>query len=95
MPWGAYPGHTLADVKSGIGVVHNAHLVANTEKAVITGPFRPFPRSVAHGEVSLFPKPPWFVTARSGLGTGRALAKYGSQPGWLNMPAVFANAFRA
>ncbi|MEU2237490.1 hypothetical protein ABZ585_42055, partial [Streptomyces vietnamensis] len=25
--WGAYPGHTLDDVQSGIGIVHNALLL--------------------------------------------------------------------
>lgn len=93
--WGAFPGHTLQDVKSGIGVVHNGFLIADAERTVLTGPFRPFPRSIAHGELSLFPKPPWFVTARSALDTGRALTSYGSQPGWLGLPGIFAAAFRA
>ncbi|GAA1724141.1 aldehyde dehydrogenase family protein [Isoptericola hypogeus] len=94
-PWGAFPGHTLDDIQSGRGVVHNALLVDATERTVVTGPFRPFPRSVAHGELALFPKPPWFVTARSAAGTGRRLAAFAARPGWLRMPAVFAAAFRA
>ena len=66
-----------------------------TERAVVTGPFRPFPRSVVGGEASLFPKPPWFVTSRSAARTARALTAYGAKPGWLRMPPVFGAAFRA
>ncbi|PJI95158.1 aldehyde dehydrogenase family protein [Luteimicrobium subarcticum] len=93
--WGAFPGHTLDDVQSGIGVVHNAMLLDGAERTVVTGPFRPFPRSVRHGEVALFPKPPWFVTARSAQTTGRRLTAFAGDPSWAKMPAIFASAFRA
>ncbi len=94
-PWGAYPGHTVGDVQSGIGVVHNALLIDSPERTVVSGPFRPFPRSVAHGEFALFPKPPWFVSARSAASTGRLLSGFAARPSWLRMPRVFAAAFRA
>jgi acyl-CoA reductase-like NAD-dependent aldehyde dehydrogenase len=94
-PWGAFPGHTLDNVQSGIGTVHNALLIDSPERSVVTGPFRPFPRSFAGGEFALFPKPPWFVTSRSAQVTGRRLVGFASKPGWLRMPAVFAAAFRA
>ncbi|MEY2848015.1 MAG: hypothetical protein RI885_680 [Actinomycetota bacterium] len=94
-PWGAYPGHTLDDVQSGIGVVHNALLLDRVERTVVRGPFRPFPRSVLHGEFALFPKPPWFVTARSAALTGRRLTDFAARPSWFGLPAVFAAAFRA
>lgn len=94
-PWGAFPGHTLDDVQSGIGVVHNALLISEPERTVVTGPFRPFPRSIAHGEFALFPKPPWFVTSRSAKSTGRLLSEFAAKPSWSRMPAVFAAAFRA
>ncbi len=93
--WGAFPGHTLDNVQSGIGVVHNALLIDSPERTVVTGPFRPFPRSFAHGEFALFPKPPWFVTARSAQKTGRLLAGFAAKPGWLKMPAIFLSAFKA
>lgn len=94
-PWGAFPGHPLEDIQSGRGFVHNALLISEPERTVVTGPFRPFPRSFAHGEFSLFPKPPWFVTSRSARDTGRLLAGFAAKPSWLGMPAVFASAFRA
>ena len=94
-PWGGYPGATLTDVQSGIGVVHNALLIDSPERAVAYGPFRPFPRSFGGGEAALFPKPPWFVTARSARTTGKRLVDYAKKPSWLRMPAVFGSAFRA
>ncbi|MET4703810.1 aldehyde dehydrogenase family protein [Frigoribacterium sp. UYMn621] len=94
-PWGAFPGHSLEHVQSGIGVVHNALLLAETEKTIARGPFRPFPRSALHGEFALFPKPPWFVTARSAKKTGRLLSGFAAAPSWFKMPAIFISAFRA
>lgn len=92
--WGAYPGHTLEDVQSGIGVVHNALLLDNTERTVVTGPFRPSPRSVLHGEKSISPKPPWFVTNRTAATTGRLLTGFAARPRWRALPAIFASALR-
>ena len=93
--WGAFPGHTLDNVQSGIGIVHNALLLDHTERTVVTGPFRPFPRSVVHGEFALFPKPPWFVTARSAARTGELLTRFAEKPSWPKMPGIFISAFRA
>jgi hypothetical protein len=90
--WGAFPGHTLDDVQSGIGVVHNALLLADTERTVVTGPFRPSPRSVLHGEKSISPKPPWFVTNRTAATTGRRLTGFVARPRWRALPAIFASA---
>jgi aldehyde dehydrogenase (NAD(P)+) len=94
-PWGAYPGHDIHDVQSGIGVVHNGMLIADTERTVLTGAFRPFPRSIAGGEFSLFPKAPYFVTSRSALKTSQQLVHFAKKPSWLRLPAVFAQAFKA
>ncbi|MBE1878124.1 aldehyde dehydrogenase [Myceligenerans sp. TRM 65318] len=93
--WGAFPGNTLEDVGSGIGVVHNGHLLAGPERTVVTGPFREFPRSVAGGEFSLFPKPPWFAGARTAATTGERLTRYAAAPSWSRLVAVLAPAFRA
>ncbi len=92
--WGAFPGHTIEDVQSGIGVVHNAFLLADTERTVVRGPFRPAPRSLLHGEWSLSPKPPWFVTNKTAASTGRLLAGFAGDPGWGKLPAIFASALR-
>jgi hypothetical protein len=92
--WGAFPGHTPDDVQSGIGVVHNALLLAGTERTVVTGPFRPFPRSILHGEWSISPRPPWFVTNRTAATTGRRMTGFAAHPRWRALPAVFASALR-
>jgi acyl-CoA reductase-like NAD-dependent aldehyde dehydrogenase len=54
--WGAFPGHRLDDIQSGRGVVHNALLLEDTERTVVYGPFRPSPRSLLRGELSISPK---------------------------------------
>ena len=48
-PWGAFPGHTLGDVQSGIGFVHNSFLFDRPERTIVTAPFGrfPAPRSAA------------------------------------------------
>ncbi len=61
-PWGAYPGHTLADVGSGIGTVHDPLLLGPTEKSVVRGPFAQRLR------------PPGFVTHPGAHRVGEALA---------------------
>ncbi|MFI9329810.1 aldehyde dehydrogenase family protein [Kitasatospora sp. NPDC052868] len=94
-PWGAFPGHTVDDAQSGIGVVHNALLIDGPERTIVRGPFRPCPRSLAGGEFALFPKPPWFVTARSAALTGRRITRFAMKPSWARMPAVFTAAYRA
>jgi acyl-CoA reductase-like NAD-dependent aldehyde dehydrogenase len=94
MPWGAFPGHTLQDVGSGIGVVHNAHLIEGPERAVVYGPFRPFPRSVRGGEWAMSPKAPWFVTNRSEHLTSRRLTEFAAAPSVRKLPGIFIAAFR-
>ncbi|OFE15914.1 aldehyde dehydrogenase [Humibacillus sp. DSM 29435] len=93
--WGAFPGHTLDNVQSGIGVVHNALLLADVERTVVRGPFRPFPRSAVGGEFALSPKPPWFVSARSARTTGELLTRFAADPSWAKLPRIFGSAFLA
>jgi hypothetical protein len=47
--WGAFPGHPIHDIQSGVGVVHNTLMFSQPQKSVIRAPFRSIPR------------PPWFV----------------------------------
>ena len=44
--WGAYPGHTVDNIQSGIGTVHNAFLFDKPQKTIVRGPFRSMPRGV-------------------------------------------------
>lgn len=90
--WGAFPDHTLEDIQSGIGVVHNALLLDHVERTVVTGPFRASPRSLLHGERSISPKPPWFVTNKTAAHTGRLLTDFAARPRWRSLPAIIASA---
>ncbi|MEV8480061.1 aldehyde dehydrogenase family protein [Streptomyces sp. NPDC051173] len=92
--WGAYPGHTPTDVGSGIGVVHNALLLPGAERTLLTGPFRPAPRSVLSGEWALSPVPPWFVHNRTSDETGRLLFAHTASPSTRRLGRVLWAALR-
>jgi aldehyde dehydrogenase (NAD(P)+) len=92
--WGAFPGHTLTDVGSGIGVVHNALLLNNVERTVVRGPFRPAHRALAAGEFTLSPKSPWFLQNRTQATTSRRMTTFAAAPGWSKLPGIFASALR-
>jgi aldehyde dehydrogenase (NAD(P)+) len=92
--WGAFPGHTYTDVQSGIGVVHNALMFDRPQKTVVSARFRPFPRSVVHGELTLLPKPPWFLTNKTSQATARRLTEFAADPNAKRLPALFASALR-
>ncbi len=99
LTWGAFPGGTVADVQSGIGVVHNALLLDRVERSVVRGPFRPFPRSATAlfgpGRFSLLPKPPWFVTARTGAAVSEGFTRFRMDRNWARMAGTLVKAFRA
>jgi len=92
VPWGAFPGHRLDDVQSGIGVVHNSFLFDKSERTVIKAPFRPFPRNLLSGGMTLLPRPPWFVTNKKQHMVGKLLTKFLYKPSWLKIPRIFLNA---
>lgn len=93
-PWGAYPGHTIEDVQSGIGTVHNAFMLEDTERTVVTAPWRPFPRGLLSLQFTLLPRPPFFVTNRRQHKIGEALTAFQYKPGWLKLPGIFIEALR-
>jgi acyl-CoA reductase-like NAD-dependent aldehyde dehydrogenase len=92
--WGAYPGHTLADVQSGIGVVHNTMLFDKPERTVVEAPFQPFPRNLLSGSFALLPRPPWYITNRRAQVLGKLLTRFQYRPGFLKIPLIFINALR-
>lgn len=91
-PWGAYPGHTLQDIGSGIGTVHNAFMLEDTEKVVVKAPWRPFPRGLLSLQFSLLPRPPFFITNRRQHKIGEALTRFQYKPSWLKLPGIFYHA---
>jgi acyl-CoA reductase-like NAD-dependent aldehyde dehydrogenase len=94
MSWGAFPGHTLADIKSGIGSVHNSLFFDRPQKSVVRQSFYPMPRGLLHGELSILPKPPWFVTNKTGAETCRRFVELEAHPSPLKLPAIFLSALR-
>ena len=78
--WGAFPGHTLADVQSGRGIVHNAFMFDRAQRTVVSGPFR------------AFPKPPWFVTHRKADQLGPKLTEMEYRPSFLKLPGIMLTA---
>jgi len=66
LPWGAYPGNTPDQIRSGIGVVHNSRLFSSSQKSVLYAPFVPPLRRL---------KPPWFVSHCNQAKIGMALCE--------------------
>ncbi|WKE64057.1 aldehyde dehydrogenase family protein [Gallaecimonas kandeliae] len=91
-PWGAFPGHTLADAQSGIGHVHNCLMFDKVERCVVEAPFRPFPRGLLSGQFSLLPRPPWFITHSRQHQVGKLLVAFQYRPSWFKLPRIFFNA---
>ncbi|MDP9018290.1 MAG: aldehyde dehydrogenase family protein [Candidatus Eremiobacteraeota bacterium] len=92
--WGAYPGHRLDDIQSGIGNVHNTFLFDEPQKTVIRAAFRPFPRGIPGGEFGLLPRPPWFVTNTQAANIARKLLAFEYAPSLGKIPSLFASAIR-
>lgn len=93
-PWGAHPGHTRQEIGSGIGFVHNAFMLEDIEKTVLRAPFTPAPRGLVTGEMSLSPRPPYFVTNRTALTTAERVTRFTAAPGVMKLPALLVSALR-
>ncbi len=48
IPWGGFPGNSIADTQSGVGWVHNTFLLENVQQSILDGP------------LTVWPKPIWF-----------------------------------
>jgi aldehyde dehydrogenase (NAD(P)+) len=92
--WGAYAGNTADDIRSGSGVVHNSLMLDRPQKNVLHAPFRPFPRSVRHGGVTMAVKPPWFLENQTSANTARQFTHFAADPKPSRLPSLFASALR-
>ncbi|MFT6396251.1 MAG: hypothetical protein ACJAYU_000994 [Bradymonadia bacterium] len=81
-PWGAHPGHTLEDIKSGRGVVHNTFMLENVQKTIVKAPFR------------INPTPAWFADHKTQDELGRALVGFEATGSWMKLPGVIWAAMR-
>ncbi|MEU2110782.1 aldehyde dehydrogenase family protein [Streptomyces sp. NPDC019507] len=93
-PWGAHPGHTRQEIGSGIGFVHNAFMLEDIEKTVLRAPFTPAPRGLVTGDLSLSPRPPYFVTNRTALTTVERVTRFTAAPSVRKLPALLVSALR-
>ena len=80
--WGAFPGHTLENIRSGIGTVHNTFMLDHPQKSVVTAPF------------TMNPTPAWFTDHRNRLKLGKALTEYEAKPSMLGLVKVAAQGLK-
>ncbi len=80
--WGAFPGHTLQDIQSGRGVVHNTFLFDHPQKSVAYLPFR------------LKPTPVWFADHKTLNALGEKITRYEFAPSMLKVPGIAVVALR-
>ncbi len=81
--WGAYPGHPLNDIQTGVGVVHNALMLEGVEKSVFRSAFRlPLPRA------------PWFPGFRHAESFWRGWALLEARRSLRALPGVLFDLLR-
>ena len=81
--WGAFPGNTLDDVRSGIGTVGNALMFDRPQKSVARAPFKQWPI------------PPWLPGHGTLRSFGRLWTEFEARPSWRKLPAMAWTAARA
>jgi len=64
------------------------------QKAVVEIPFRPSPRSILNGELTLSPKPVFFTTNKTAQTTIRRLVKFYVNGNPVALPGIFVSALR-
>jgi len=74
--WGAFPGHTDEDIRSGRGVVHNTYMFDQPQKSVLRGPFR------------VWPKPAWFIDHKTAATLGREMTYFNADPSLMRLPGI-------
>lgn len=80
--WGAHPGHTLDNIVSGRGVVHNTYLFDHPQKSVMRAPF------------VIKPTPAWFAQHKNLRNLGEKLVAFESAPSFFALPGVVLEAMK-
>ena len=81
-PWGAFPGNRLNNITSGQGMVHNAYLFEQPQKAVLRAPFR------------ILPLPIWFARHQNLLALAQHFTAFQAQPSWSRFFRIILAALR-
>lgn len=79
--WGAFPGHSTEDIRSGRDVVHNTYLFDKPQKSVLRGPFR------------VFPRPAWFIDNPHAAAVGRKITYFNADPSLTRLPGILWSSF--
>ncbi|MBF2029974.1 MAG: aldehyde dehydrogenase [Oscillatoriales cyanobacterium C42_A2020_001] len=74
--WGAFPGNSLQDVRSGRGVVHNTYLFDHPQKTVLRAPF----------QIPITPI--WFADHKNLQQLARCYIRFLMTPNWGNFLAI-------
>ncbi len=93
-PWGAHPGNTRQEIGSGTGFVHNAFLLDGIEETVLRGAVRTDAAWSGRRLAVAVPRPPYFVTNPTGLGTVSRLTAFTAAPNPLLLPGILTSALR-
>jgi acyl-CoA reductase-like NAD-dependent aldehyde dehydrogenase len=78
MTWGAFPGNSIQDVESGIGIVHNAYLFDHPQKSIVYAPFR------------MLVPPVYLIGAKNVLKIAQCYGDLQAQPSLWNLLRVLA-----
>jgi acyl-CoA reductase-like NAD-dependent aldehyde dehydrogenase len=81
-PWGAFPGHTPQDIRSGVGFVHNTLMFDRPQKTVVQAPFY------------VWPKPVWFATHKTAHKLAPKLSEFEAAPSMGKLPGILGLAMR-
>lgn len=80
-PWGAFPGHDIYDIQSGIGKVFNFLMIEGSQKSVLRAPFKRLDPLTANSR-----RAPEFA---------KKLAKFNANPTWWKFPDLAWTAIRS
>jgi acyl-CoA reductase-like NAD-dependent aldehyde dehydrogenase len=80
-PWGAFPGHDIYDIQSGIGKVFNFLMIEGSQKSVLRAPFKRLDPLTANSR-----RAPEFA---------KKMAKFNANPTWWKFPDLAWTAIRS
>ena len=79
-PWGAFPGHDIYDIQSGIGKTFNFLMLEDAQKSVVKAPFKRLE--------------PTKVTSKRAFELCKKLAEFEAAPSWFKLPGLALAALR-
>ncbi len=93
--WGGFPGSPRNDIGSGSGIVHNALMLEDVERTVVTGAFAPFPRTLTQRVFHAEPLPLHYVTNKNAAVIGQLVTELAVTGSFAPIPKLVTAALRA